>query len=127
MKFSWHLPILFLLLLIPACRLGPKVPPELIGTWRTQDLRYENKFIIFDDEYVVLGLGEENTPKVGRIHEITTTHSGPITTYVIGSTGQADQSDRLTVQYSPIHGGELYLSNKSVWKKDAPDAQNTPQ
>lgn len=123
MKFSWLLPILILLILSPACRmLSPKVPPELIGTWRSADPRYQDKFMTFDSGYVTLGLGEDHTPGVGRVTSIASSVEAGVSTYVIESRDQEDHLDKITVHYSPLRGGELRLSNQTIWKKDAPGA-----
>jgi hypothetical protein len=97
------------------------VPAELNGTWRTEDARYQGKFLQFDGKYITTGLGEEQLPKVELITHLEVRHEGPGITCVIDARDQQGNTERLTVMYSPQDGGELRLSNprQVLWKKDS--------
>lgn len=115
------LPSLILLLLCLGCTKSPKVPAELNGTWRTQDPRYEGKFLQFDESYITTGLGDEQIPKVELITHLEVRHEGPGITCVIDARDQQGNTERITVMYSSQEGGELRLSNprQVLWKKDS--------
>lgn len=119
MKFYKFLPVMILLLSFAACRLSQNVPPELSGTWRTEDEKYKDKFMQFDESYVTVSINEEIVPKVELIKHIETHKEGPRTTYIIEAEDQQGNKDKMTVLYSPQNGGELRLSNPRVvvWKR----------
>jgi hypothetical protein len=115
------LPSLILLTLCLGCTKTPKVPAELNGTWRTEDARYQGKFLQFDESYITTGLGEDVLPKVELITHLEVRREGPGITCVIDARDQKGDTERLTVMYSSQNGGELRLSNprQVLWKKDS--------
>lgn len=122
MKFHKCVPVLILLLVCAACQRSKPAPSEILGTWQTDDPRYNGKFLRFDEDFLVLGLGEDVVPKPEHIEHITVSHEGIATIYLIEARDQDRALDRITVEYSPQNGGELRLSNphQIVWKK-SPD------
>lgn len=119
MKLYKCLPVLILLIFCGACHRSQSAPSEIAGTWRTDSPRYEGKFLQFDQDFVIVGLGDETLPKVEHIERIAVRRQGPIVTYVIESRDQEGTHYKITVQYSPLNGGELRLSNprQVVWKR----------
>lgn len=111
--------ILILLLLSAGCRRSQDVPAELSGTWRTEEAQYKDKFLKFEESYVTVSVGEEEVPKVELIVHIDSRREDSGTTYIIEARDQSGKPDRVTVMYSPQHGGELRLLNprQVLWKK----------
>lgn len=114
-------PLLLLLLVCAACRRSQDVPAELSGTWQTEEARYKDKYLKFEESYVTVSVGEDQLPKVELILHIEARREGPGTTYVIDARDQSGIHDRITVLYSPQNGGELRMANprQVVWKKAA--------
>lgn len=121
MNLQKLLPILILLLISAGCRRSQDVPAELSGTWRTEEARYKNKFLKFEESYVTVSVGEDEIPKVEFIVHIDSRRQGPSTTYIIEARDQGGNHDRVTVIYSPQNGGELRLLNprQVLWKKSS--------
>jgi len=119
MNLQKFLPIIILLLVSAGCRRSQDVPTELSGTWRTEEARYKDKFLKFEESYVTVSVGEEQVPKVELILHIDSHKEGAITTYIIEARDQDGNHDRVTVMYSTRNGGELRLLNprQVLWKK----------
>jgi hypothetical protein len=118
--------LLLSLLIIPsaACNRAPAVPQELVGTWTTQDAKYQGKSLTIDPEgYVVLIVDEETTPKAQHIDHMTTKSEAGVATYAMDLTDQDGVHNKITVTYRAANGGELRLAHpdRVVWQRATPD------
>jgi hypothetical protein len=117
--------LLLSLLIMPAvaCKPSLVVPKELVGSWVTQDPRYQGKILMIDGEgFIMLVVDAETLPKAERIDSMTSTTQAGVATYVLETSDQAGAHERVTVMYRAVNGGELRLAhpNQVVWQRAAP-------
>jgi hypothetical protein len=122
LRFFRLLSLSLLILPLAACKHPPAVPDELVGTWVTQDAKYQGKSLAIDQEFIVTVLDEDTTPKAEHIDHVTTTTVAGVTTYAFEATDQAGVHDKITLTYQAANGGELRLAHPSsvVWQRAEP-------
>jgi hypothetical protein len=92
----------------------------MIGTWATQDQRYQDRGVQITSDTIIFMVPEGNIS--GSIRKVRTTHQGAIETVKI--TYVDGEKERLTVEllYSAENGGSFWLKNqpKVFWRKVSP-------
>ena len=114
------------LLILPAaaCKRSPAIPEELVGSWVTQDAKYQGKTLSIDPEgFIVMIVDEDTMPKEEHIDRMTSKSEAGVTTYVFEASDQDGTHDKITLMYRPLNGGELRLAhpNQVVWQRATPD------
>jgi hypothetical protein len=119
MRSYQYLLISLPLLLCLACS-KVEAPTDLVGNWRTDDPRYQDKVLRLDGCCIVYGLGEDKDPRPEQIVSVKTQSNGAGTTYMVESIGDSKKHQKITLLYSPANGGELHIANlpKVLWKKE---------
>jgi hypothetical protein len=123
MRFFRLLPLCLLIMPAAACRQSQTVPQALVGSWVTEDAKYQGKSLMIDQQgFIVLVLDEDTSPKPERIDHMTSTSEAGVTTYVFETSDQAGLHDKITVMYRAVNGGELRLShpNQVLWRRAEP-------
>ncbi len=69
MKRMHIIPAVLLMLFVMGCHVH-WAPSPLQGMWHTDNPKYAKNFLRFDEDYIVIGLGEDVTPKAERIVKI---------------------------------------------------------
>lgn len=108
---------LMLLALSVGCN-STKLPEQLIGVWRTENVAYKGKFMKCDPKYVVLGIGDEKVvPR--KVVEITSTVEGRETLYTLKTDEKDEGEYSFSFYYSADDGGTIRFKNQPqlVWHK----------
>jgi hypothetical protein len=124
MRFFRLLTLALLIMPAAACKHSPAIPQELVGTWVTQDARYQGKSLMIDPEgFVVLVVDEDTAPRAEHVDRLTSTREAGVATYVFEASDQAGLHNKITVMYRDVNGGELRLAhpNQVVWQRATPD------
>jgi hypothetical protein len=119
MRFFRLLTLSLLIIPVVACKHSPGVPQELVGSWVTQDARYQGKSLVIDQDCIVLVQDEDTLPKAEHIDRMTAASESGVTTYVFEASDQEGARDKITVMYRAVNGGELRFShpNSVVWQR----------
>jgi len=117
-KYLRIIPVLLLLLALLGCKVH-WAPAPLQGMWHTDTPKYASNFVRFDEDYIVIGLGEDITPKAERIIKIVAVPIAGSTHYDIESVDDKGIHNVLHFLYTPANGGEIRLSNPRhvIWRK----------
>jgi hypothetical protein len=94
------------------------VPAELIGTWRTSDPKYADRYFEFDVLFVNFGTGE-GTFTIGIIEKIEAVPAGSRTLYTI-SYDEEGKEGQCSFYYAPGKEKTIYFKNQPsiAWIKD---------
>ena len=122
MNLRWLFIAAAILILFPGCRSREEVviPPELVGIWKTEDPRYENRYFEFTPGTLTLGRGEERT-EIHPIRSIKKSQDVHGTLYAVGYMNYAENfEDILLFYYDPGEGGTIRFKNlpEIVWAKE---------
>lgn len=113
-------PCLLLILLLGGCswRQPPSLPAQIIGEWKTQEPRYQGRFIRLENSQVTFGLGGLAPDNSERIEKLSMAPPQNPTDYVLGLRAADGTRDSITLHFSPENGGELRLKNQPtlVWR-----------
>lgn len=95
------------------------LPAQVLGEWRTNETRYEGRFLKLDSDQVTIGLGREAPDQREHIQRVSSTPPDSPTDYVIGLRTSDGREDSIALQFSPKNGGELRLKNqpKILWRR----------
>ncbi len=99
-----------------------KAPPrDLLGVWTTDAPAYQGRFIKFEDQYLLFGVGQGRSSPMQQISRIEVRQDGPRTVYTVHSE-DAEGGHVIVLVYDPSNGGSLRIKNQGtvVWKKRAP-------
>ena len=111
--------VLILLVSCLACKRAIKSPPqELLGVWTTDAPAYEGRYLKFEEDYFLIGVGRHTVPVIQPILKIDVRQDAKQTIYTLHSV-DADGAHELVVVYDPSDGGALRIKNQRdvVWKK----------
>ena len=94
------------------------LPPELLGFWTTDSPAYKERYIKFENDYVLFGVGDDESPTIQRISKIESKKNGDHIVYTFYSR-DADGAHQLIVSYSAADGGTLRIKNQKdvIWKR----------
>jgi hypothetical protein len=125
MSLRWIFIAAVVLALCPGCRSREEVvvPPELIGTWKTDDAKYENRYFKFAPGTLSLGMGEESS-ETYPIRSVKKSQDERGTLYAVGYMNYAQKfEDVLVFYYDPSEGGTIRFKNqpKTAWAKEKPE------
>jgi hypothetical protein len=95
------------------------LPAQVLGEWRTNEPRYEGRFLKLDSDQVTIGLGGEAPDQREHIQTVSLTPPDSPTDYVIGLRTSDGAEDSIALQFSPRNGGELRLKSqpKILWRR----------
>ena len=133
-KPSWasrpRLLLLPLLLLLAGCDWrGPQVlPGQMVGEWRTDELRYHGRFLRLETDRITFGLGGMAPDKAEHIERVKMAPGNNVTEYTIRLKAVDGTPDLIVLQFNP-QNGELRLKNqpKMVWKRWTEPARTAPK
>ena len=111
--------VLVLLVSCLACDRGIKSPPDdLLGVWTTDAPAFEGRYLKFEKDRVLFGVGHDKLPAIQQILGIDVRQDGKRTLYTLHSM-DADGAHELVFVYDPADGGTLRIKNQRavVWKK----------
>ena len=104
--------LLVLLVSSLACDRGTKSSPkELLGLWTTAAPTYEGRYLKFERDYVLFGVGQDKLPAIQQILKIDVRQDGKQTIYTLHSV-DADGAHELVFVYDPSDGGALRIKNQ---------------
>jgi hypothetical protein len=115
------------LALLPGCRSREEVviPPELVGTWKTGDARYADRFFELTAHTLTLTLGRgEDGSETYAIRSIKKSQDDRGTLYAVSYMNYAEKvEDVLAFYYDPRGGGTIRFKNQPgiVWVKEKPE------
>jgi hypothetical protein len=108
------------LLVLAGCswRQTATVPAQIVGEWRTQEPRYQGRFIRLENRQITFGLGGLAPAYAERIEKVGMVPPQNPTDYVLGLREADGTSDSITLHFSPENGGELRIKNQPgmVWR-----------
>ncbi len=96
------------------------VPLELVGVWKTEHAKYEDRYFQFTRNTLILGIGQGRVD-VHPIHKIEKTQEGPIFLYaVIYMDRREGVLSTFSFSHDPNPGGLIRLKNQSgiAWRKE---------
>ncbi|MBZ5566961.1 MAG: hypothetical protein LAN64_03830 [Acidobacteriia bacterium] len=110
--------IVVLLVSCLACNRGIKSPPqELLGVWTTDVPAYQGRYLKFEKDYVLFGVGQDASPTIQPILSIDVRQDGKQTVYTVHSV-DADGAHEFVFFFDPSDGGALRIKNQRevVWR-----------
>jgi hypothetical protein len=111
--------LLLLVLLFIGCswRQPLMLPVQMFGEWRTQEPRYQGRFIRLDNIQITFGLGGLAPNNSERIEKVKMVSPKTPTDYVLELKAADGTPDSITLLFSPENGGELRIKNQPtvVW------------
>jgi hypothetical protein len=112
--------LLWLLVLLTGCswRQPQTLPVQMFGEWKTQEPRYQGRFIRLDKGQITFGLGGLAPDNSERIEKVKTAPAKTPTDYVLELKAADGTPDSITLLFSPENGGELRIKNQPtvVWR-----------
>ena len=118
---STFLLLLPLLLCLAGCDQGtPTLPRQMAGTWRTNEAKYDGRFMKLDGDRITFGMGGTAPDKVELVERVNMTQKENNPADYTVKLKMADGSpDSIILQYSEQFGGELRLKSqpKIVWSR----------
>jgi len=120
-----------LLLLLAGCdwRDPRTLPGQVLGEWKTDDARYQGRFLKVETDQITFGLGGAAPNELEHIESVHMEPANNPTDYLIRLKRLSGASDSVVLRFTPENGGEIRLKNqpKVVWsrKKDPMQAQPT--
>ena len=128
-----------LLLWLAGCDQGtPTLPRQMAGTWRTNEAKYDGRFMKLDGDRITFGMGGTGPDKTELVERVTMTPRDHPTDYTVNLKMPDGSSDSIVLQYSEQFGGELRMKSqpKIVWSRsiqpvkkqvaDAPAPETAP-
>jgi hypothetical protein len=95
------------------------VPPDLVGLWKTDHPRYEDRYFELTVDKITLGMGSGDTGSF-PIREIGRERAGRTTLYSVGYANAVEGvRDTLSFYYEPQDGGAIRFRNQQniLWKR----------
>jgi hypothetical protein len=95
------------------------VPAQMVGEWRTDQPRYQGRFIRLESNRVTFGLAGLAPDKAEMVEKIIATPKDNPTDYNVQLKAQDGTDDSIILQFAPENGGELRLKNqpRMVWTR----------
>lgn len=127
------LPTLFvslLLLMLAGCdwRVPKTLPGQIVGEWKTDDSRYQGRFLRLETDQITFGLGGAAPDELERIESVRMMPSDQPTAYVIQLRKVSGTTDSIALRFTPENGGELRIKSqpKVVWTRKADAGRALP-
>jgi hypothetical protein len=100
---------------------SPMLPTQLEGVWRTDDPRYQDRFLELSPTFVILVTGRSDRASVQWIDKVEIETLGEATAFTVYSTDYLEGTHHeMALQFTLANGGELPFKNQSqVWKRRA--------
>jgi hypothetical protein len=112
--------LLLLVFLFVGCswRQPQTLPVQMFGVWKTQEPRYQGRFIRLDNSQITFGLGGLAPDNSERIEKIKMVSPKTPTDYVLELKAADGTPDSITLLFSPENDGELRIKNQPtvVWR-----------
>jgi hypothetical protein len=95
------------------------LPRQMAGTWRTDEPRYDGRYMKLDGDRITFGMGGTASDRVEMVEQVTMTPLDNPTDYTVKLKMQDGASDTIKLQYVDKFGGELHLKSqpKIVWSR----------
>ena len=109
------------------------LPAQITGEWRSDDARYQGRFMRLETDEITFGLGGAGPDEDEHIESVTVAPDNDHTDYTIRLRKANGQRDALVLLFSEQDNGELRLKNQSkiVWKRkeneNDKEARKAPQ
>src|SRR5579863_8795319 len=108
-----------LLLLLAGCdwRDPRTLPGQVLGEWKTDDARYQGRFLKVETDQITFGLGGAAPNELEHIESVHMEPANNPTDYLIRLKRLSGASDSVVLRFTPENGGEIRLKNqpKVVW------------
>ncbi len=122
--------LLPLLLLLAGCDWrGPKtLPGQMVGEWRTDEPRYQGRFLRLETDRITFGLGGVAPDKAEQVERVRMTPRDNPTEYAIHVKSADGTTDSIALQFTTQNGGELRIKSqpKVVWKRKNEPSRTVP-
>jgi hypothetical protein len=112
--------VLSLLLWLAGCDQGSQtLPPQMAGTWRTAEAKYEGRYIKLDGDRMTFGMGGTAADRTELVERVNMTPRDNPTDYTVKLKMSDGTADSIVLQFSEQYGGELRLKSqpKIVWSR----------
>ena len=98
-----------------------QLPPQLNGTWTTDDPRYHDRFFELSPAFVIVVTGPGDQPSVQSVDKVKTDLSDSDTTFTVDSFDRSQKTAyQMVFRFSQANGGEIRFRNqKAVWRRRA--------
>ncbi len=120
----------FVLLLLAGCnwRDPQTLPEQLLGEWKTDDARYQGRFLKVETDQITFGLGGAAPNELEHIERVHMEPANNPTDYLIKLKKLDGAPDSVVLRFSPENGGELRLKNQPhvVWSRNKNPIQAQP-
>ncbi len=108
---------------------GPQTLPEqVLGEWKTDDARYQGRFLKIEADRITFGLGGVAPDELEHIDRIRVASANNPADYIIKLKRNNGAPDSVALRFTPENGGELRLKNqpKVVWFRKRDPEQRQP-
>ncbi len=112
--------LLPMLLWLAGCDQGtPTLPRQLAGTWRTNEAKYDGRFMKLDGDRITFGMGGTAPDRIESVERVSMTPRDHPTDYTVKLKMPDGKPDSIILQFSEQFGGELRLKSqpKIVWSR----------
>ena len=109
-----------LLLWLTGCDQGSEtLPQQTAGVWRTNEPKYEGRFMKLDGDRITFGMGGTAPDKTEMVERVNMTPRDNPTDLTVKLKAPDGTPDSIVLQYSENYGGELRLKSqpKIVWSR----------
>ncbi len=123
------LPLLLLLLLAGCAWRGPQtLPGHIVGEWRTDEPRYQGRFLRLETDRITFGLGGVAPDKAEHVERVRMAPRDNPTNYDIRLKAADGATDSIALQFTAENGGELRIKSqpKVVWRRKNESAKTPP-
>ena len=124
---AWRSILLLLLPLLLLCLAGcdqaaqtaTTLPRQMAGTWRTDEPKYEGRYMKLDGDRITFGLGGTASDRVEMVEQVTMTPLDNPTDFTVRLKMSDGGTDTIKLQYVDKFGGELHLKSqpKIAWSR----------
>jgi hypothetical protein len=125
---AWRSAFLLLLplsLWLTACNQSAQtattLPRQMAGTWRTDEAKYDGRYMKLDGDRITFGMGGTAADRVELVERVSMTPQDNPTDFAVKLKMPDGSADSINLQYSEKFGGELRLKSqpKIVWSRKA--------
>ena len=125
-RHAWQLTLLLLLPLLlwlagcnQAAQTATTLPRQMAGTWRTDEPKYDGRYMKLDGDRITFGLGGTAADRVELVEQVSMTPLDNPTDFAVKLKMPDGTADSVNLQYSEKFGGELRLKSqpKIVWSR----------
>ncbi len=97
----------------------PTLPRQVTGTWRTNEPKYDGRFMKLDGDKITFGMGGTGPDRTELVERVKMTPPDHPTDYEVKLKMADGSPDLITLQYVDQFGGELRLKSqpKILWSR----------